>query len=630
MKKKIIILFLFFTSISLCSALEIISPSKDYKPLPKEELYFQFDKDLSDPLSLYFRLDTIKEWTLIESNIITDNYTYTCPDFFFDSIAFKVEQGNSSKVELIFADTPIVGSAYNYAEFSNDGKFFVACADESFKYEYDLVTNEAPVKHLLRSISWRAKYDINGDLTFSDYSITQGNNVATYGLVREETKSGFIEVVKLFDYMNDDEVLAGDMDIDAENNVVVVYHKDNFMYYYNAKTEFANVLVDSNQFYSVCFSADGNSIVAGTYSGDIVFFDTSIEEIEHISNAHHVENSSTPIWAVVASPDGKYIASGGGEGKIKIWDAKTFKYVKEFDHGFQVRSLQFHKTKPLLLSGSLDKSVCEWDIEAGIKNFELENGFQILAARYSTSCDSIIACGRSDSIKIWRRVKNEYYEDTLNMVCDYAGQITVENTKGRLGAHLSADISIEVDSRLIDKGFENDMSFSLVPPKHLVFLIGDDDKDTLEYQFNAPMVSRVIDKIDMILLYSDINIDTIKFVDFKLNSPEGAKYKINDGIVELVEDCYGRIGKIEFINASQTIQVVNGNQLSISTTEMVEHNKNIEIYNINGQVCFKDTFMFHKGENSMLINIDKLSNGVYFVVSSGLEITHSQMILLNK
>jgi WD40 repeat protein len=65
-----------------------------------------------------------------------------------------------------------------------------------------------------------------------------------------------------------------------------------------------------------------------------------------------------------ASPDCKWVASGGKDQLIKIWDIKAVKCIQNFSlHDGPITCLKFNPTNLTLASGSEDKTVKYWDLE---------------------------------------------------------------------------------------------------------------------------------------------------------------------------------------------------------------------------------------------------------------------------
>lgn len=73
------------------------------------------------------------------------------------------------------------------------------------------------------------------------------------------------------------------------------------------------------------------------------------------------------VWAVGASPDGKWYATGGHDNTVRIWDAATGKTVKTFPSRFMnERTVEFSADSKYIFCPSEDHTtVVKWDVATG-------------------------------------------------------------------------------------------------------------------------------------------------------------------------------------------------------------------------------------------------------------------------
>ncbi|KAI6801834.1 WD40 repeat-like protein [Hortaea werneckii] len=71
-----------------------------------------------------------------------------------------------------------------------------------------------------------------------------------------------------------------------------------------------------------------------------------------------------PILCIAASQDGKFVATGGADNKMVVWDAATLKPLKAFSHHRDsVTSLAFRRGSNQLFSASRDRTVKIWSLD---------------------------------------------------------------------------------------------------------------------------------------------------------------------------------------------------------------------------------------------------------------------------
>jgi WD40 repeat protein len=85
------------------------------------------------------------------------------------------------------------------------------------------------------------------------------------------------------------------------------------------------------------------------------------------------------VTALAVSPDGRFLASGGKDRVIKIYDLFSMNLIRSFSgHGDTVTGLAFTADSETLVSGSLDQTIRIWDVSLSDANYLLSGQKGIL------------------------------------------------------------------------------------------------------------------------------------------------------------------------------------------------------------------------------------------------------------
>jgi WD40 repeat protein len=182
------------------------------------------------------------------------------------------------------------------------------------------------------------------------------------------------------------------------------------------------VLVEhSGWVYSVSWSPDSRLLASaskdmqGGGGGEIIIWDVKPSFQVKRKLRGHSQGVISVAWS--PGPDNKYLASGGYDSTIKVWDAKTFEEKFSFEgHSREINVLAWSRNGTRLASGSGDKTIKIWDVakQTLLGTLEGHTGW-VLSMRWSPD-GRFLASGSGDrTVKIWDAMK------TYCLECSFEG-----------------------------------------------------------------------------------------------------------------------------------------------------------------------------------------------------------------
>jgi WD40 repeat protein/serine/threonine protein kinase len=180
--------------------------------------------------------------------------------------------------------------------------------------------------------------------------------------------------------------------------------------------EFLSIKGPASSVSAVAFSPDGKRLASAGGNSD-----TGELKLWDVASGREVipfEGHRFHVWSVAFSPNGKLLASGGSgghippeniddrsseHGEVKLWDATTGKQVKVFKaSGRIVMSVAFSPDRKLLASASNDGTVQLWDLATGkvIRPLKGHTG-AVSSVAFSLDGKRLASGGNDKMVRLW-------------------------------------------------------------------------------------------------------------------------------------------------------------------------------------------------------------------------------------
>ena len=109
------------------------------------------------------------------------------------------------------------------------------------------------------------------------------------------------------------------------------------------------------------------------------------------------------ITSLTFSPDGKLVASGGSDGRVRLWEVATGRELRRLEgHTDAVTSLDFKNDGKILASGAKDNTTRLWEVATGRELHLLAgHGDVVRAVLFSPDGQTLVSGSGDKTVKVW-------------------------------------------------------------------------------------------------------------------------------------------------------------------------------------------------------------------------------------
>jgi WD40 repeat protein len=148
--------------------------------------------------------------------------------------------------------------------------------------------------------------------------------------------------------------------------------------------------------HTVAFSSDGQFIATGGADETVILWDVVTGR-----KAKKLVGHEDQVNTVAFSPDGKVLATGGEDNKTILWDVSEGKKLEVFEgHERSVESVAFSPDGRVLATGSSDNSVILWDVRTGERRGILTSLDGLVLSIDISPGGRYLACGEMDGAAV--------------------------------------------------------------------------------------------------------------------------------------------------------------------------------------------------------------------------------------
>ena len=182
--------------------------------------------------------------------------------------------------------------------------------------------------------------------------------------------------------------LSSSKEIEKRSPLVVVGGELN----YDLKSSIQNGF----RLYGIKMNPQNNTIIAYGDSSTIAVYNSNLEYLGG------VESKNDEIKAIDITSDGRFLACGGDDGYIEIWDLDSYKLIKSMKNSSDTLAIAFSSDGKKLATGGENKVIEVWNVSVGEQIAQLEGHTDdVTQLSFIDNDRKIVSSSNDKKVKIW-------------------------------------------------------------------------------------------------------------------------------------------------------------------------------------------------------------------------------------
>ncbi|MBD0370238.1 MAG: serine/threonine protein kinase [Pyrinomonadaceae bacterium] len=152
---------------------------------------------------------------------------------------------------------------------------------------------------------------------------------------------------------------------------------------------------------SVSFSPDGRFIASGSNDNKVRLWDCHAGQVTVLGQCDFHESGFSYVSSVKFSPDGKSIVSGSSDNTVRLWEVPSGHMTILGRHEHAICSVDFSPDGRLIASGGNDGSIHLWETGAGQPKLLGTSDCVVWAVQFSPDGRSLATESGNRTIQVW-------------------------------------------------------------------------------------------------------------------------------------------------------------------------------------------------------------------------------------